>query len=170
MLLKLGEWYLVCFFLFLPWMLLFIPGVHTYIFGEGNGNPLKYSCPENFMGRGAWWATAHGVTESRTPPSGSHFHFHTYISDSVDEHWGLGNAWTQWNGRGVVQSASSLPSRCLRPRCCPSNAADLGFRCHFCKSSCHVSSLRIPYACKLLFQELQSMNIIPRLKLSKYNE
>lgn len=42
--------------------------------------------------------------------------------------------------------------------------------CHFCKSSCHVSSLRIPYACKLLFQELQSMNIIPRLKLSKYNE
>ncbi|KAB0405496.1 hypothetical protein E2I00_003407 [Balaenoptera physalus] len=43
-------------------------------------------------------------------------------------------------------------------------------RCHFCKSSCHVSSLRIPYACKLLFQELQSMNIIPRLKLSKYNE
>uniref|UniRef100_A0ABI7ZWV4 DNA-directed RNA polymerase n=1 Tax=Felis catus TaxID=9685 RepID=A0ABI7ZWV4_FELCA len=33
--------------------------------------------------------------------------------------------------------------------------------CHYCKSSCHVSSLRIPYACKLLFQELQSMNIIP---------
>uniref|UniRef100_A0A5F9DQM1 DNA-directed RNA polymerase subunit beta n=1 Tax=Oryctolagus cuniculus TaxID=9986 RepID=A0A5F9DQM1_RABIT len=42
--------------------------------------------------------------------------------------------------------------------------------CHYCKSSCHVSSLRIPYACKLLFQELQSMNIIPRLKLSKYND
>lgn len=43
-------------------------------------------------------------------------------------------------------------------------------RCHYCKSSCHVSSLRIPYACKLLFQELQSMNIIPRLKLTRYNE
>ncbi|XP_068170003.1 DNA-directed RNA polymerase III subunit RPC2 isoform X3 [Antennarius striatus] len=42
--------------------------------------------------------------------------------------------------------------------------------CHYCKSSCHVSSLRIPYACKLLFQEMQSMNIIPRLKLSRYNE
>ena len=25
--------------------------------GEGNGNPLQYSCPENPMGRGAWWAT-----------------------------------------------------------------------------------------------------------------
>lgn len=43
-------------------------------------------------------------------------------------------------------------------------------RCHYCKSSCHVSSLRIPYACKLLFQELQSMNIVPRLKLARYNE
>ena len=31
--------------------------------GEGNGNPLQYSCLENSMGRGAWWAT-HGVTES----------------------------------------------------------------------------------------------------------
>uniref|UniRef100_A0A8C4ID02 DNA-directed RNA polymerase subunit beta n=1 Tax=Dicentrarchus labrax TaxID=13489 RepID=A0A8C4ID02_DICLA len=46
----------------------------------------------------------------------------------------------------------------------------LSSRCHYCKSSCHVSSLRIPYACKLLFQELQSMNIIPRLKLSRYND
>ncbi|MEQ2160847.1 DNA-directed RNA polymerase III subunit RPC2, partial [Goodea atripinnis] len=47
---------------------------------------------------------------------------------------------------------------------------DVCGQCHYCKSSCHVSSLRIPYACKLLFQELQSMNIIPRLKLSRYNE
>ena len=29
--------------------------------GEGNGNPLQYSCPENPMDRGAWWATVHGV-------------------------------------------------------------------------------------------------------------
>ena len=28
--------------------------------GEGNGNPLHYSCLENSMDRGAWWATAHG--------------------------------------------------------------------------------------------------------------
>ena len=34
--------------------------------GEGNGTPLQYSCLENPMGRGAWWATGHGVTESRT--------------------------------------------------------------------------------------------------------
>ena len=32
--------------------------------GEGNGNPLQYSCLENPMDRGAWWATVRGVAES----------------------------------------------------------------------------------------------------------
>ena len=34
--------------------------------GEGNGNPLQYSCLENSMDEGAWWATVHGVTKSWT--------------------------------------------------------------------------------------------------------
>ena len=34
--------------------------------GGGHGNPLQYSCLENPMDRGAWWATVHGVTESQT--------------------------------------------------------------------------------------------------------
>ena len=34
--------------------------------GEGNGNPLQYSCLENPMDGGAWWATAHGVAKSWT--------------------------------------------------------------------------------------------------------
>ena len=34
--------------------------------GEENGNPLQYSCLENPMDRGAWWATAHGVAKSQT--------------------------------------------------------------------------------------------------------
>ena len=33
---------------------------------EGNGNPLQYSCLENAMGGGAWWAAVHGVAKSRT--------------------------------------------------------------------------------------------------------
>ena len=34
--------------------------------GEGNGKPLQYSCLENPMDRGAWWAIVHGVRKSRT--------------------------------------------------------------------------------------------------------
>ena len=34
--------------------------------GEGNGNPLQYSCLENPMDREAWWATVHEVTKNRT--------------------------------------------------------------------------------------------------------
>ena len=32
--------------------------------GEGNDNPLQYSCLENYKDRGVWWATVHGVTKS----------------------------------------------------------------------------------------------------------
>ena len=49
--------------------------------GEGGGNSLQYSCLENSMDRGAWWATVHGVTEqsdtidrlSNNNPDENHF-------------------------------------------------------------------------------------------------
>ena len=34
--------------------------------GEGNGNPLQYSCLENPKDRGAWWVAVYGVAQSRT--------------------------------------------------------------------------------------------------------
>ena len=34
--------------------------------GEGNGNPLQYSCLENPVEGGVWWATVHGVAKSQT--------------------------------------------------------------------------------------------------------
>ena len=34
--------------------------------GEGNGNPLKYSCLGISLDRGAWWAAVHGISKSRT--------------------------------------------------------------------------------------------------------
>ena len=40
--------------------------------GGGHGNPLQYSCLENPMDRGAWWATVHGVAQSRTRLSNLH--------------------------------------------------------------------------------------------------
>ena len=42
-----------------------IPGLGIFP-GEGNGNPLQYSCLENSMDRGAWWAIVHGVAKSWT--------------------------------------------------------------------------------------------------------
>ena len=42
-----------------------IPGLGRFP-GEGNGNPLQYSCLENAMDREAWWATVHRVAKSRT--------------------------------------------------------------------------------------------------------
>ena len=44
-----------------------IPGSGRFP-GEGNGYPLQYSCLENPMDRGAWWATVHGVEKSQTKP------------------------------------------------------------------------------------------------------
>ena len=42
-----------------------IPGLERSP-GEGNGNPLQYSCLENSMDGGAWWATVHGVAKNWT--------------------------------------------------------------------------------------------------------
>ena len=44
--------------------------------GEGNGTPLQYSCLENPMDRGAWWAAVHGVATSQTRLSDFTFNFH----------------------------------------------------------------------------------------------
>ena len=42
--------------------------------GEGNGNSFQYSCLENPMDRGAWWAIVHGVAKSQTQLSNHHCH------------------------------------------------------------------------------------------------
>ena len=49
---------------------------YTFFFGEGDGTPLQYSCLENPMDEGAWWAAVHGVAKSRTWLSDSTFTFH----------------------------------------------------------------------------------------------
>ena len=46
------------------------------ILGEGNGTLLQYSCLENPMDGGAWWATVHGVAKSQTRLSNFIFTFH----------------------------------------------------------------------------------------------
>ena len=41
--------------------------------GEGNGNPLQYSCQEYPMDGGAWWATVHGVAKSQDTTERLHY-------------------------------------------------------------------------------------------------
>ena len=63
--------------------------------GEGNGTTLQYSCLENPMDGGAWWATVHGVAESWTRLSDFTFTFHSHaLEKEMATHssvlaWGL---------------------------------------------------------------------------------
>ena len=78
--------------------------------GEGNGNPLQYSCLENPMDGGAWWAAVHGVAKSwtRLGDFTFTFHFHTVEKEMAThssalawripgtaEHGGLPSMWSR---------------------------------------------------------------------------
>ena len=60
--------------------------LHNIIFGEGDGTPLQYSCLENPMDGGAWWAAVHGVAKSRTRLS-----YFPFMSDFLLSCFGEGN-------------------------------------------------------------------------------
>ena len=62
-------------------MSLFFNMLSRLVIREGNGTPLQYSCLENPMDGGAWWAAVHGVTESWTRVSDFTFTFHFHASE-----------------------------------------------------------------------------------------
>ena len=74
--------------------------------GEGNGNPLQYSCLENPMDGGAWWAAVHGIAKSQTRLSDFTFTFHFHaLEKEIATHssvlvWRI--PWTE--GPGGLQS------------------------------------------------------------------
>ena len=77
--------------------------------GEGNGNPLQYSCPENPMDGGAWWSTVHGVAKNQILLSNLTFtfHFHALEKEMATHSSVLGwrISWTEKPGR--LQSMGS---------------------------------------------------------------
>ena len=58
-------------------------GFCMYSIREGNGTPLQYSCLENPMDGGAWWAAVHGIAKSRTRLSDLTFTFHSHALKEI---------------------------------------------------------------------------------------
>ena len=77
---------------------------------EGDGTPLQYSCLENPMDGGSWWAAVHGVARSRTQLRDFtlFFHFHALEKEMATHSSTLASKipWTE--GPGGLQSMGSL--------------------------------------------------------------
>ena len=74
--------------------------------GEGNGNPLQYSCLENPMDRGAWWAAVHGVAKSRARLSDFTFTFHFH---ALEKEMATHSSVLTWRIPGMAEPGG-LPS------------------------------------------------------------
>ena len=74
--------------------------------GEGNGNPLQYSCLENPMDRGAWWAAVHGVSKSWTRLGDFTFTFHFH---ALEKEMATHSSVLAWRIPGTVEPGG-LPS------------------------------------------------------------
>ena len=73
---------------------------------EGNDTPLQYSCLENPMGGGAWWAAVHGVTKSRTRLSEFTFTFHFH---ALEKEMATHSSVLAWRAPGTGEPGG-LPS------------------------------------------------------------
>ena len=71
--------------------------------GEGNGNPLQYSCLESPMDRGAWWAAVHGVAKSRAQLKRLPFHFH-----ALEKEMATHSSVLAWRIPGTVEPGGLL--------------------------------------------------------------
>ena len=74
--------------------------------GEGNGTPLQYSCLENPMDGGAWWAAVHGVTKSRERLSDFTF---TFYFHALEKEMATHSSILAWRIPGT-EEPSRLPS------------------------------------------------------------
>ena len=79
--------------------------MNSNILGEGNGTPLQYSCLENPMDGGAWWAIVHGVAKSwiRLSDFTLSFHFH-----ALEEEMATHSSVLAWRIPGTGESDGLL--------------------------------------------------------------
>ena len=74
--------------------------------GEGNGTPLQYSCLENPMDGGAWWAAVHGVAESWTRLTDFAFTFHFR---ALEHEMATHSSVLAWRIPGTAEPGGLLP-------------------------------------------------------------
>ena len=84
----------------------FICKIYPVISGEGNGNPLQYSCLENSMDGGTWWAAVHGVAKSWTRLSDFTFPFHFH---ELEKAMATHSSVLAWRIPGTGEPAGLLP-------------------------------------------------------------
>ena len=82
-------------------------------FGEGSGNPLQYSCLENPMDGGAWWAAVHGVSKNQTWLSDFTFTFHFH---ALEKEMATHSSFPAWSipGTGKPGRLPSMGSHRVR--------------------------------------------------------
>ena len=85
-------------------------GVHLELsrrkqYPEGDGTPLQYSCLENPMGGGAWWAAVPGVTKSQTRLSDFNFTFYFHV---LEKEMATHSSVLAWRIPGMAESGGLL--------------------------------------------------------------
>ena len=78
-----------------------------YLYGEGNGTPLQYSCLENPLDGGAWWSAVHGVTKSWTQLSNFTFTFHFH---ALEKEMATHSSVLAWRIPGTGELGGSMGS------------------------------------------------------------
>ena len=88
----------------------------SFFVGEGNGTPLQYSCLENPMNRGVWWAAVHGVATSRTRLNDFTFTFHFH---ALEKEMATHSSVLAWRilGTGEPGGLPSMGSHRVRHNC-----------------------------------------------------
>ena len=101
--------------------------------GEGDGSPLQYSCLENPMDGGAWWAAVHGVAKSQTRLSDFPFTFHLHALEKEMATHSSGLAWRiPGTGEPGGLPFMGLQSRTrLKRLSSSSSSSSMPLECHF---------------------------------------